>query len=271
MESCTIIPVHPPHYEYALGALRTHEQFVGTNLYFVFSSDTDLNLFKQTQADGFNYLVYPDKLTKEQNVITAKKFYAINELSKQYKYIGVFDSETLFVKEMDSDIVYKEICDSKIFKANVRRDSDHISDVAEMMGYLDNETLIQETEGFTLYWWFNEICVYEASLFNEFYEWLLNHPNASKITNEFKCFDYLLYSIWLVCNKGYKIKKYMSDYSWGGAAIETNYNSNEVSLQFGSYQDRNINHVSLEHIKVQIMLDRDSEHCKKEGAMIKQI
>jgi len=50
-----------------------------------------------------------------------------------------------------------------------------------------------------------------------------------------------------------------------GAAVETNYCDDSVSYEFMSYQDRNINHAKIDHIKVQIMIDRDINHCLKEG------
>ena len=46
-----------------------------------------------------------------------------------------------------------------------------------------------------------------------------------------------------------------------GAMIETNYSNDETSYAFESFQDRNINHETIPHIKVQIMIDRDIKHC----------
>jgi hypothetical protein len=234
----------------------------------VFSSEEEAALFQRSVPAELQHprwqsiVVAPNN---EEGIITKKKLGALGILSQHYTYLAVFDCEVLFVKPMDTDTIYKEIVDSKLFKSNRRHNSTHLREVAKRMGYENNEVLVAQTEGFTQYWWFNEICVYEQTLFQEFYAWLIAHPNSHEILNDFACFDYLLYSMWLICNKGYRVKKHLSHISFAGAAIETNYNSNDISHTFQSYQDRNINHQEIDHIKVQIMVDRDWEHCQKEG------
>lgn len=269
--SCTIIPTYPPHYAYTINAIITHNQFVKSDLYLIFTNNQDYILFNQTISNlnlthlRWKFLILDFVPRPQDNIITIKKFYAVEKLLTLYKYIGVFDSEILFVKTFDTDTVYQKIDDSKIFKSNKRHNSNHLFDLSSIMGYEENKILISETENFTQYWWFNEICVYEREKFSEFYQWFKEHKNYDNIINKFMSFDYLIYSIWLICNKQYKLKKHLKNYSLAGAAVETNYCDDSVSYEFLSYQDRNINHVNIEHIKVQIMIDRDINHCLKEG------
>lgn len=268
--SCTLIPIYPPDFNYGLEALITHNKFCDTPLYFVFSSKVDYESFSKIVSEGKNKnlkwnFIIADNLDSSFNIITAKKFFGVKYLSSQYKYIGVFDSEILFVKHFNTEKIYKEIHESKIFKSNKRHDSNHLKDLCKMLLLDNDERLIEQTENFTQYWWFNEICVYEQSLFLEFNDWLENHVNYKMIMKNFISFDYLIYSLWLICNKNYSLKKYLIDYSFAGAAIETNYRNNDISNNFKSYQDRNINHTEIDHIKVQIMIDRGEDHCKKEG------
>ncbi|MFM1840059.1 MAG: hypothetical protein RIR47_108 [Bacteroidota bacterium] len=269
--SCTAIPIYPPDYDYAIQALITHNKNINTKLYFIFTNLYEYNLFYNKIVNlNLNHLKW-DKIIlgfqpkNNENIITIKKFYAVNQLLKEYQYVGVFDCETLFVKPMDTDIVYASIDQTRYFKSNYRFRKEHLIELSQLVGYNNDSLLINETENFSLYWWFNEICVYEKNKFNEFFEWLLKHENYNQIITNFISFDFLLYSIWLICNKGYRLKKYLTQYSLAGAAVETNYCDNNVSYEFMSYQDRNINHEQIEHIKVQIMIDRGIEHCSKEG------
>ena len=271
MNTCTILPTYPPHYSYTINAIITHNKFVKSDLYLVFTNNQNYLLFNQIISTlnilnlRWKFLILDFIPRPQDNIITIKKYYAVEKLIKLYKYVGVFDSEILFVKNFDTDIVYKKIDNSMIFKSNKRHNSNHLLDLSTIMGYEDNQLLVDETENFTQYWWFNEVCVYEREKFVEFYEWFKNNKNYDNIINKFMSFDYLIYSIWLICNKQYKLKKHLPNYSLAGAAVETNYCDDSISYEFLSYQDRNINHANIEHIKIQIMIDRDINHCLKEG------
>jgi hypothetical protein len=269
--TCTVIPTYSPHFGFAYNALRTHCQFVESDLYFVFSSPEEVDKFRTGIPGDLQEAKWKPIVTNDlggDGVITRKKLQAISTICGEYKYIGVFDSEILFVKRMDTDTIYREIFESKVFKSNRRATQHHLRGVATLMGYENNEKLVQETDDFFQYWWFNDICVYEQETFVEFYQWLQLHPNCSKMTTDFACFDYLLYSIWLICNKEFKLKKMLEGVVLAGAAIETNYDNDIVSYHFRSYQDRNVNHERIPHIKVQIMIDRDLQHCETEGAIV---
>jgi hypothetical protein len=268
--ACTLVPIHPPKFHYAYNLLNSHIANCNDSLYFIFTNDIDKNLFvhniEEDKIQKFSSIVLDPELNRYSNIITVKKLYGVDILSKIYQYVAIFDSETLFVKPFDNYSTYKQIDSSRIFKGNIRKNSNHLRNLATYMGYENNENLINQTENFTQYWWFNEICVYESEKFKEFYQWYRSHPNYTLMQNKFECFDYLLYSIWLICNKGYNVKKYMQNIICNGAMIETNYSDNATSYAFESVQDRNINHESISHIKVQIMLDRDIDHCyNKEG------
>lgn len=263
--ACTLVPIHPPKFNYAYNLLDSHIANCNDSLYFIFTNEFEKNLFLKylpvDKINKFSSIILDQSLINYKNIITVKKFYGIDILSKTYQYIAIFDSETLFVKPMNNYLVYEQIDKSRIFKGNKRESTSHLKDLARYMGYDQNEKLIKETENFTQYWWFNEICVYESENFKEFYDWYKAHKNYELMQNKFECFDYLIYSIWLICNKEYYIKKYMPNIICKGAMIETNYSDDATSYAFESFQDRNINHQSIPHIKVQIMIDRDINHC----------
>ena len=71
-----------------------------------------------------------------------------------------------------------------------------------------------------MYWWFNEIPVYKNDLFLEFYNWYINHENIHILRNEYHAFDFLVYGIWLICFKNYKIKNYDLPFECDFGAVE---------------------------------------------------
>jgi len=256
MKTATIVPIYPPDYNYALNLLQTFNQHSNNDFYFVFSNIGEYELFDSLTDIPYKYIIVNQELLSKypNNIINIKKFYGINEIIEEYDYVGVFDSETIFVKEFNSDLIYPKIFNDGVLKSNISTTSWLIKKSAELMGLVDNEILKEQTENYRYYWWFNEICVYEKNTFIEFMEYMNTHPNSQHILNDKDCFDYILYGIWLICFNGFTVKKYFTDRVFVDGAIEHN-NEDAVSIEFNSYIDRNTNHVISENIKAIIQLD----------------
>jgi hypothetical protein len=251
--SCTIIPTHLPHFEFTLNAVKTYNQTVNGDLYLVFSTQDEYQNFRNRTSEKFNYLILDDAFKCYSNVITAKKFFAIKTLSENYKYMAIFDSEIEFVKSYNESDEYEKIFLSKVFKANISTNGIEImSTNVHSLGLNDEQTnLINlETQNLDYYWWFNEVCVYESDTFNKFYEWLSAKTNFNQIMSTHHCFDYLLYSIWLILFENFKIQKFEHQFKWG--ALEDTINL-EIINEFKSLVSKN---AESEYTKVIIHKDR---------------
>jgi hypothetical protein len=230
--ACTIIPTHPPHFNYTLNALESYNKNVNGNLYLVFSNNSDYELFNSKTNEKFNHLILESPFTTYENIINAKKFYAVDKLSKKYKYIGVFDTESEFIKPYDEYIEYKNIFETKKFKSNNSENGKLITkDVLDVMQF--NETqrniILKETNDLNQYWWFNEACVYESETFCQFFNWLQLKDNFTDIMAGRHYFDYFLYSMWLIVFKGFKIKTICNDIIFKWSAIEQSMNIDVVN------------------------------------------
>lgn len=260
----TIVPIHPPKFNYGLEILQSFEKYMDGDLWFVFSTIEDYFSFKSlSNKDILGFVIPPHMIGANTNIINAKKFYGISEAFRMgYKYVAVLDSEAEFVKSFDTDVVYKEIFESKTFKANNSKNTEYGSggfvtyETALALGLENNFILKTKTKDFNLYWWFNELCVYERDTFNEFYVWYVSHPNYNKIKTLPYTFDFMMYSIWLVAFKGFDIKVYMDDMVFITGCIETNFFNNNISNIYKSYADCNKNNKDIEHIKIIIHKDR---------------
>ena len=95
--ACTIIPTHPPHFNYTINALESYNKTVNGNLYLVFSNNSDYELFNSKTNEKFNHLILESPFTTYKNIINAKKIYAVHQLANKYNYIGVIDTEVDFI------------------------------------------------------------------------------------------------------------------------------------------------------------------------------
>jgi hypothetical protein len=266
MKTCTIITTHPPKFHFGLDLLKSFVKYVEQphELYFVFTNESEMMLF-DTLCGEFNSfyksIVIPNELRDKLSIVNVKKFYALETLINEYDYIGVYDCETLFVKPCNLNLIYEDIGNQNHIKANTSSVGKNVLlKASEMLGLNNNEVLLNETENLTLYWWFNEIPVYEKNNFIEFFSWLKNLENYSDIQREYYCFDYILYGMWLIVFKGVNLKKIETTRISEIGAVEDFRLPmdvrNEVSVKFDSYWSTNIqNFNNFEKIKIIFHID----------------
>ena len=256
MKTATIIPTFPPHFGFTVDLLNSYNKFSNNDIYIIFTNQHEYELFKSITNVSYNYLIANNEVISKypNNIINIKKFFGLDNLIHQYDYIGIFDSETLFIRKFDSDIIYPNIFNKKILKSNLSSYGFLIKKSAEMMGVVNNEKLVNQTQNYTYYWWFNEICVYEQKTYLKFKKYLDSLSNIDQILNERDCFDYILYGIWLICFTDFNIKKYLEDMLFPYGALEHNTND-IVSKEFTSYMDHNLNYNASDTIKARIQLN----------------
>jgi len=267
-KTATVIPIHPPRYVHAPGLVESWLKYCETDLYFVFSNEEDSESFKKVVSTGYKSLVLPESMRHYKNPITVKKYYGVAELMGKYDYIGVFDCEIKVVRPFYTDCIYSEIWNSKELKCNRCFPDVHggalVRGNSNLMGLEGNENLKRETDNFEYYWWFNEICVYESAMSREFFDWLKANNLWEAVCDEYWCFDYVIFGIWLICFKGWKCKRLYPDRKFGFGAIEHNqFNIGNVTEEFMSYMDSNMHPELYEHIKVQFHMDRYIKEADK--------
>jgi hypothetical protein len=258
VNTATIIPIHPPKFVFGEGIVHSWNKHSTSDLYFVFSNLEDADNFANTVSGRYKTIVLPEELRDYSNMITVKKFYGISNIIEEYDYVCVFDAEMKVIRHFDTDNIYEEVWKTRELKCNLSwAGADIIRNNSVLMACDENEDLIRETENFNLYWWFNEICVYEKNTFKEFFDFLNSSPHFKTIYNNWECFDYILYGIWLICFKGFKCRKLFSDKQFVYGAVEHNqFNIDGVTETFQSYMDSNMFSENYEHIKVHFHFDR---------------
>ena len=226
-KSCTIIPTHSSKFKYAYDLLKSFNEFVESDndLYLIFTNELEYEVFDKNLIKFFTPIFLCKSLRKslrnEESIVNVKKFDALKQLCGKYEYYGVFDCDTLFVKKCNLHNIYEEIGSKNNIKSNTStRGAAILKKCSKFLNLSNNETLIKETKNFSVYWWFNEIPVYKNDLFLEFYNWYINHENIHILRNEYHAFDFLVYGIWLICFKNYKIKNYDLPFECDFGAVE---------------------------------------------------
>jgi hypothetical protein len=121
----------------------------------------------------------------------------------------VYDCETEYVKPVNLDELYVQIGSRKYVKGNYASvGGDIIKKVAIILGLDTNIRVINETKNFSLYWWFQDIPVYDTSEMNLFLEWLESRPNIVEILNEYHCFEFLMYSLYMIAYRDWEVHPY---------------------------------------------------------------
>jgi hypothetical protein len=210
-KSATIITSHYPKFEYLAKLLDTFYENVEQphDIYVVFSNEQEADIFSFSYAKEHKALVLPHDMRGFNSIVNVKKLVAIKELYDKYDWLGVYDCETEYVKPVNLDELYQEIGSRKWVKGNYATiGADIIKKVATLLGLDTNRRVINETKDFTLYWWFQDIPVYDTSEVNLFLEWLDSRPNINQILNEYHCFEFLMYSLYMIAYKEWEVRPY---------------------------------------------------------------
>jgi hypothetical protein len=210
-KTATIITSHLPKFGYLAKLLDTFYENVEQphDLYVVFSDEYEAQLFSNGYHKPFNTLVLPKNMRGYGSIVNVKKITAIKVLYDKYDWLGVYDCETEYVKAVNLDELYAEIGNRKYVKGNYASvGGDIIKKVATILGLDTNKRVINETKDFSLYWWFQDIPVYDTSEMNLFLEWLETRPNINQILNEYHCFEFLMYSLYMIAYRDWEVHTY---------------------------------------------------------------
>jgi hypothetical protein len=253
--TCTIITTHKFKFKYALKFLETFYKHVNQphKIYIIFSNIFEANEFRFLTNFDYETIILPADFELYKSIVNVKKYFALNSIIEQYDYIGVYDCETEIVKDVNLNEIYENIFNTKILKCNIsEKGSEIIGNCAKKLGLFENK-IIQNIVNKKLYWWFNEIPVYESKSFIRFYKWFEKLDNLDDIRNDYWCFDYIIYGIWLLVYEGFEIKEFDVDFYWG--VVEefrmSESDKNTFTELFDSYWETNsINHAKYEKIKM---------------------
>lgn len=255
------VPVHWVKFYYAFVLSQSFKKiFPEQAIRYVFSSSFELYVFSLLfRTTNIKSSIYNEDTLSTKGIISQKKFYGvISEFSSNpsVKYICVLDSESIAYKSSCLFSEFHSLYSTKCFKANYSdKGGKIIENICKTLGdHIDYNYLREVTHNFRLYWWMNDACIYERKDFLDFHSWLLLLPMYKQIIDDYWSFDYLLYSIYLINYKSFKLTVPLDGSSWFEfGAIESDY-SPQVAKSFDSLIDcvHDYNHTTRALFKVHI-------------------
>ena len=173
-----IIPIHPPKFRF-IKNLTKKLNIINKccHIFLVFSNEYEYNQFEY--KDKFKTIILPPNY-KTNNIVTFKKFHALNILKQDYSYYIVCDSEIDIIDEnfTHENILMKinQFYNSKkifsgIVNANRQKNLNQITKTScnIFKSDYDKNKLKNLTMNYKLYYWWSDLPVYKGSHLNDFF------------------------------------------------------------------------------------------------------
>ncbi|MGX2971479.1 hypothetical protein [Helicobacter sp. T3_23-1059] len=216
---CFIMPIYPPHFEYANAFLRsffTYRFDAQADLAFVFTNADEARAFKNINfAHFYKTLILPKILrtTRENGIINIKKFYALKKLHKRYKYLIIIDSESELIKSVNLAQLCDEFYANKLLFGNAT-----ICDSSEIKAQSKKFFVAKSTQKIPnddLYFWFNQPCIYKGDFVAEFFNATNLAQTQDFLRLNFWSFDFYIYGYFLLLYKDFRIENVECVAGWG--------------------------------------------------------
>lgn len=206
--SCFLVPVHPPKFDFAERLLESYaEYFDDDHVFLVFTNGDDCKAFEQKYPElKYQSIICGLDIINGTNVINVKKLYGIKWIfdNTEFLQIGVIDADSLFFRYMDYNQKFVNyLLNRKIYGHTVDKNGFMSSNIESCVRYFDDKYkgfIEKETRNYNVFFWFNDVPVYQKQSFLEFCEYV----KMEKIYRDIKWhdFDYIFYAYFLMV-KGY--------------------------------------------------------------------
>lgn len=208
---CFIMPIYPPHFEYANAFIRSFFHFsfdLQADLIFVFTSKSEARIFRHTNFKGYyKSLILPKYLSvsRDEGIINIKKFYALKKLHNIYEWLIIVDSESEMIKHVSLENLCKDFYAKKCLYGNATIwDASKVKNESKKFFAPFIRTKVIPNDN--LYFWFNQPCIYKGAFIEEFFR-ATNLNRLSDLLNlNFYCFDFYIYGYFLLLYKDFRIE-----------------------------------------------------------------
>ena len=200
-KSCIIAPIHAPHFlPYGIDFISSYNRYFNdSDVFLIFSSKEESDQFKLIAGD----LKYESIVCTEQlgaSPITQKKFFGLKYIFENTSFdrVGVIDVDTAFLKYIDYDKCFDQyIKNKKIYSTySIGYGNCHIQSPIKLFNQEDSKKIHELTHGFSAYFWFNEVPIYNKKYFLNFLDYI-DYKN-SKYKLVYKDFDFIVYAYYLI-------------------------------------------------------------------------
>lgn len=208
-KSAIVAPIHKLKFKYGFQFIKSYNQYYeDIDIYLVFSNTNEAKEFSKLFSDlKYNTLIWNEGINYSKP-ITQKKIFGVDYVFKNTNVdkIATVDVDSIFIKHLDYDYGFKNILNNKkIYASKSNLVGDLMSKNASFFSKEDHTKIRDKTENFSLYFWFNEIPVYDKDTFYSF----IDYVNYHNIKHEIKYhhFDFMIYVFYLLSRDLVEIKE----------------------------------------------------------------
>lgn len=207
--SCFVFPLHPPKFEFGKKLIESYNHFwENDEIFVIFSSKYEEELFNTFYGKSCQYksiIIEPKtKWPPSEKKILGVKYIFDNF---NYQYVGVIDSECLFIKKDDIHERFKNKYESKTFYCSFATNELVLKIITAPLRFFsekDSSQLYKFLSLYNPYHWFNDVPIYKRE---DFYDFLTDLKVEDKISNfVWEDFDYVFYSYYLLLKKEFNFE-----------------------------------------------------------------
>jgi hypothetical protein len=210
--SCFLAPIHEPKFESGFKLIKSYNKFFDDDhIYLIFSSESEQKKFKSKYKNiKYRSFICLEPLTS--GIVTIKKYDGLKKIfsNNEFENVGVIDVDAVFVRNVNYDELFREFINNKLIYSNLVNQK-NFNNYNPLRFF--NESDLQKVkemlsvglmESYNVYFWFNDIPIYNKKFFEE----MLSYINYEKIKNKINHmdFDYILYVFFLLSKNYVKIK-----------------------------------------------------------------
>lgn len=212
--SCFLTPIHHPKFNYGLELIKSYNKyFDDDHIYLVFSSIEEEAVFKSLAGTlRYRSIVYNASISNG-GIITEKKFYGLQHIynTTDFIYVGVIDVDTEFFKTVDYNDLFLKYYQTATLWGNSYDFSPVpiIQSPFKFFNWEDQRRLFEITQGSRVYFWFNDIPVYNREYFLDF----INYINYNQRVHELVWYDwdFNIYAYYLLLKGIFSVKPLLID------------------------------------------------------------
>lgn len=214
------IPIYSNHFNYGYRILKELNEPMDADIYFIFTDENEKNTFTEFNKESlpFKFLILSNfinpNIVKKYNCFPSfKKFYALYELHKKYKYLSCIDCEITFIRKNNFYQMMESISNNKtICGGDIRNDETSsatykkiITDTLTRLVPNDVVSLKKLSQNYNIYTWWSNLPVYDTSIVPYYLSWIGfdNSTFVHKMT--WYVFDDLLYNYYLLLKYNYRL------------------------------------------------------------------
>ena len=211
--ACFLVPIHPPKFEYGIEFVKSYNQYYSDDhVYLVFSSEDDSEEFYKL-ANGLRYKSIVHYKVKTPCPVTEKKYYGLQYIFNftQFENVGVVDIDSVFTRTVDYPQLFEAYNQRGIFWGN-NYDWSPVPIIASPLKFFpqdDQKKLNTILEDCRIYFWFNDLPVYNKKYFLDFIQYIDYNSRYKELV--WFDFDYNIYAYYLLVKGVFTIKPFMID------------------------------------------------------------